>query len=133
VKGRKLNRKDKRDITLCTYLGGEKRDGLVLGREGSFIEDNMPRQIHFVSNRIQTFITCMMITKKDTWFRSIFKFMQPIRSKKRVTKTPKDTKFLIIWLSVVKLKKWRQVLQGRGRQPIDDMHSSDEGINPIMI
>jgi carbamate kinase len=133
VKGRKLNRKDKRDITLCTYLGGEKRGSLVLGREGSFIEDNMHRQIYFVSNRIQTFITRMMVTKEDTWFRSIFKFMQPIRSKKKVTKTLKDTKFLIIWPTVVKLKKWRQVLQGKGRQPIDDMHSSDEGINPIMI
>jgi hypothetical protein len=56
-----------------------------------------------------------------------------IGPKKRITKTTKHFKILIIWFMLIEFEVGSFVLKGGSRQPIDDINNSEESIYPISV
>jgi hypothetical protein len=74
---------------------------LLLGQKSSLIKDHMSRQINLISKEIKALIPSMTISKKKTWFGSIFKFVGGIGTKQKITLTSKHMKSVIIWFFTI--------------------------------
>ncbi len=99
---------------------------MILSWKGGLIKDYMSGKVGLIGDRIQAFVSGILVTKENAWLGSVLKLVMTIRTQQRVTQTSKDSHSFVIRRLIVQFFIRREILDSGCRKPIDNINGSKE-------